>query len=161
MRASSLLIATTAAVALSALPMTAQAADSVWIDRANFDATVDETPGSMHIAAATRGELGGFLDVTLTADDGTLPVGSNVCEPATVDAILTIAPAETFTVRAPGEVCTTFSGDSITANAAFGTRDLTYVGTHKKAKIDGEGFLAVGVIDWLGGQTAFSATVKW
>ena len=38
---------------------------------------------------------------------------------------------------------------------------MTYVGTHKKAKIVGEGFLAVGVIDWLGGQAAFSATVKW
>ena len=161
MRARSLLVATTAAVAITALPMTAQAADSEWIDRANYDATVDETPASMHLAAATRGELGGFLLVTLTADDGTLPVGTNVCEPATVDAILTIAPGETFTVRAPGEACTTFYGDSIQANAAFGTKDMTYVGTHKKAKIVGEGFLAVGVIDWLGGQAAFSATVKW
>ena len=161
MRVRSVLLATTAAVLFSALPMTAQAADSEWIDRANFDATVDETPGSLHIAAATRGELGGYLDVTLTADDGTLPVGSNVCEPATVDAILTIAPGETFTVRAPGEACTTFSGGSIQANAAFGTEDLTYEGTHKKAKIVGEGFLAMGVIDWLGGQAAFSATVKW
>jgi hypothetical protein len=161
MRARSLLLATTAAVALTALPMTAQAADSELIDRANYDATVDKTSASMHIAAATRGELGGYLDVTLTADDGTLPVGSNVCEPATVDAILTIAPGETFTVRAPGEACTTFYGDSIQANAPFGTKDTTYVGTHKKAKIVREGFLSVGVIDWLGGQAAFSATVKW
>jgi hypothetical protein len=161
MRARSLLLATTAAVALTALPMTAQAADSELIDRANYDATVDRTPASMHIAAATRGELGGYLDVTVTADDGTLPVGSNVCEPATVDAVLTIAPGETFTVRAAGEACTTFYGDSIQANAAFGTKDMTYLGTHKKAKIVGEGFLSVGVIDWLGGQAAFSATVKW
>ena len=85
MRARSLLVATTAAVAFTALPMTAQASDSEWIDRANYDATVDRTPASLHIAAATRGELGGYLDATLTAEDGTLPVGSNVCEPATVD----------------------------------------------------------------------------
>ena len=103
MRARSLLLAATAAVAITALPMTAQAADSELIDRANYDATVDETLASMHMAAATRGELGGYLDVTLTADDGTLPVGSNVCEAATVDAVLTIAPGEKFTVRAPGE----------------------------------------------------------
>jgi hypothetical protein len=162
MRPRSLLIATTAAVAFTALPLTADAAEGTYIDRANYDATVDRTDASLRVAAATRGDLGGYLDMTLTADDGTLPTGSNVCEPATLDAVLTIAPAETFAVHTTAEACTTFSGDSIQAFAGFGAKDLEYTGTHKKAKLaDREGFLSIGVIDGFGGQAAFSANVRW
>lgn len=162
MRPRSLLIAAAAAAALSVVPLTAQAAETVYIDRAAYDAVVDQTADSLRVAGATRGELGGYLDVTVIATDGTLPVGSNVCEPASVDAVLTVAPGETLAANVPGELCTGFYGDSMTVNAAVTKKDLTYQGTaHHNAKVAGEGLISVGVISWFGGNAAFSVPVKW
>lgn len=159
----SLLLATATAAALSAaLPLTAHAASAELIDRATFDSTVDQTASSLHVAGATRGELGGYLDVLVTADDGTLPTGSSVCEAATVSAVLTVSPGETLSATVPGELCTSFSGDARSISAAVRSRDLVYAGTaHKRARLVGEGLVSVGVIDWLGGNAAFSATVRW
>ncbi len=162
MRPRSLLFTAAATVALSALPLAAHAATTEMIDRAAYDGTVDKTASSLHMAAETRGELGGYLDVTVTAKDGTLPTGSNVCEPAVIDAVLTVSPGETMTARVRGDLCTGFYGDSMTANGAIDKKAFDYEGTaHSKAKLVGEGLISVGVIDWFGGQAAFSATVKW
>jgi hypothetical protein len=119
MRPRSLLAAAAAAIALSALPMTAQAATTELIDRSAYDSTTEVTAGSLHIDGATRGELGGYLDVTVTAADGSLPVGSNACEAASVDAVLTVSPGETLTAQVAGEICTGFYGDNYTVNAAL------------------------------------------
>lgn len=164
MRPRSLLLTAVATVALSALPLAAQAGahSNELIDRAMYDPTVEQTAASLHIAAATRGELGGYLDVTVTSTDGSLPTGSNICEPAIVDAVLTVSPGETLSAQVPGELCTGFYGDSMTANAAIDKKDLEYEGTaHRKAKVVGEGLVSVGVINNFGGQGAFSVAVKW
>lgn len=162
MRHRSLLLAATAAVALSALPLTAHAAQTELVDRSAFDSTVERTAGSLHIDGTTRGELGGYLDVMVTAEDGSLPSGSNVCEPATVAAVLTVSPGETLSATVPGELCTSFAGDALTVNAAFRSKDLAYEGTaHRKAKVVGDGLIAASHIGWLGGQASFSASLKW
>lgn len=162
MRPRSLLLAATAAVALSALPVTAQAATTEYVDRAAYDGSVEQTAASFHIAAATRGELGGYLDVTVTATDGSLPTGSNACEPVVVDAVLTVSPGETLATSVSGEACTSFYGDATTVNAYFSKKELAYEGTaHKKAKVVGDGLLAASVSSWFGGQASFSAAVKW
>ena len=162
MRPRSLLAAAAAAIALSALPMTAQAATTELIDRSAYDSTTEVTAGSLHIDGATRGELGGYLDVTVTAADGSLPVGSNACEAASVDAVLTLSPGETLTAQVAGEICTGFYGDNYTVNAAVRSRQLDYEGTaHRKAKVVGDGLISASYVPWFGGQAGFSATVKW
>ena len=163
MRHRSLLAATLATAALSALPLTAHAAQAELIDRSNYVGSVERTADSVRIAAATSGELGGYLDVTMTAQDGSLPVGSEVCEPVTIDAVLTVAPAETFTLHVPGEACTTFYGDALRGSADFDNQDVAYEGTHKKVKVVGEGRISatVGGIFPDSGQANFSATVRW
>lgn len=162
MRPRSLLVAAAAAVALSALPFTAHASQTELVDRSAYDGSVERTAGSLRIDGATRGELGGHLDVTVTAADGSLPAGSNVCEPGTVDAVLTVSPGETLSVSARGELCTTFYGDALRVNAAFGTKDLVYAGTaHRKVKVVGDGLLAASDNGWFGGQASFSASLKW
>jgi hypothetical protein len=161
MRHRTLLLTAAATAALTLTPWAAQAQSAELVDRAMFDPTVEQTAGSLHLAAATRGELGGFLDVTVTAADGTLPTGSNVCEPGVLDAVLTVQPGETLSARVPGDLCTGFSGDSITANGGITKADLQYAGTaHRKAKLVGEGLVAVGVQSF-GGQASFSASLRW
>ncbi|HSK27558.1 MAG TPA: hypothetical protein VK894_11680 [Jiangellales bacterium] len=162
MRPRSLLLAATAAVALTALPVTAQAATTEYVDRAAYDGSVEQSASSFRIAGATRGELGGYLDVTVTAVDGSLPTGSNTCEPVVVDAVLALSPVESLSTSVSGEACTSFYGDATTVNAYFGKKDLDYVGTaSKKAKVVGDGLLAASVVPWFGGQASFSAEVKW
>jgi hypothetical protein len=164
MRSRSLFLCAAATAAVVALPLTAQASvrTTEFIDRAMFDSTVDRTTNSFHISGATRGPLGGFLDLTVTADDGTLPTGSNVCEPAAFEAELTLSPGETLSMAVPGEVCTSFFGDALTGNAAIGRKDLEYDGTaHRKVRVVGDGLLAASVIPGLGGQASFSASVRW
>lgn len=164
MRPRSLLLATAAvAVALSAAPVAAQAAQTESISRSTYDAGVERTAASLRVAGATSGELGGYLDVTVTAADGSLPTGSSVCEPATVDAVLTVSPGETLSVTTSGDLCTSFSGESArTFNGYFGSKDLTYDGTaHRKVRVAGDGLIAFSDISWFGGQASFSAALRW
>jgi hypothetical protein len=162
MRTRSLLIAATTALVLSTPPLVAQAATTELIDRSTYDSSVERSESMLRIAGETRGELGGYLDVTVTAADGSLPTGSQVCEPAVVEAVTTLSPGETLAATVPGEVCTGFYGDSLTVNAAVRTKQLTYDGTaHKKAKVVGDGLVAASVVPWFGGQASFSASVKW
>jgi len=131
------------------------------VESTTFDSAVETTADSIRIAGATRGELGGFLDVTVTATDESLPTGSNGCEPAVVDAVLTLSPGETLAAMVPGEACTTFFGDALTVNAAIGQKDLAYAGTaHRDAKLVGDGLIAASN-GWLGGQASFLASVRW
>ena len=106
MRVRSVLLAVTAAVALSAVPLGAHAGTAggrtEMHDRSIFDGAVEKTADSMHFEGQARGELGYFLDVTVTAEDGSLPTGSNVCEPADVSAKLTLPSRESMSVNVEG-----------------------------------------------------------
>ena len=82
--------------------------------------------------------------MTVTAADGSLPAGSNVCERAVVDAVLTVSPGETLTAHVHrGEVCTGFYGDNYTVNATVRSRHVDYEGTaHRKVKVVGDGLVS-------------------
>jgi hypothetical protein len=171
MRSRTLLASATAALALSAVALPAvalpaQAVTTEYVDRATFDAAPDVTTSSIRVAGETRGELGGYLDATVVAKDGSLPTGSEVCEPASVHAVLTLSAGETLTVRVRGTACTSFAGDAITVNAAFRTRHLRYSGTEHthsagcRPRVVGDGLLAMSN-SLLGGQASFSASIRW
>jgi hypothetical protein len=164
-RSRTLLLTAAATAALSAMPLAAHGhqAQTELIDRATYDSAPELAEGSLRVAGPTRGELGGYLDVTVTARDGSLPTGSQVCEHAVVDGVLTVSPGETLTIdRVRGELCTSFYGDSMTLSAGVRSGNVDYEGSaHRRARIVGEGLISVGVISWLGGQASFSATVRW
>jgi hypothetical protein len=164
-RSRTLLLTAAATAALCVLPVAAQASapQTEMIDRAMYDSAPEQSDGSLRVSGPTRGELGGYLDVTVTARDGSLPTGSQVCEPAMIDGVLTLAPGETLSIRrVRGELCTGFYGDSMSMSAGVRSGNVDYEGTaHRKARVVGEGLISVGVVSWFGGQAAFSATVRW
>jgi hypothetical protein len=165
MRSRSLLATAAATAALTLVPLAAQAASqrpAELIDRFAYDAVADQTPGSFHIANATNGELGGYLDLLVEANDGSLPTGPNACEPAIVTTVLTVSPGEVLSSRTRGDLCTGPFGDSMTVNSTVRTRNLSYSGTaHHKPKIVGDGLIAAGVFAPGYGQATFSASIRW
>jgi hypothetical protein len=162
MRTRPLLATAAAAVALTvAAPLAAQAKTTETIDKFVYDSTPQVTAGSWHIDGLTHGEIGPFLDVTVTAVDGTLPTDPRAVERVRVDAVLTLAPGETLTVHAKGSAEAPAAGGTPSVFASFRKKDLTYDGTaHKKAKLVGNGFISAGG-SFLGYQASFSATVSW
>ena len=81
------LIAAAAVALLSAFPGSATAAPvTEVVDRSVFDATPERTVASLRVDGPTAGPLGGTMDVTLRAIDGTLPTAFGSCEPARVKA---------------------------------------------------------------------------
>lgn len=165
MRSRSLLATAAATAALTVVPFAAQAAyqrPAELIDRFAYDAVADQTAGSFHIAGATSGPLGGYLDLLVEAKDGSLPVGSNVCEPAIVTTVLTVSPGEVLSSRTRGEACTSFLDDAITLNSTLRTKNLHYTGTaHHKPKVVGDGLISAGAFDAGYGQANFSASIRW
>lgn len=165
MRPRSLLATAAVAAVFAAVPLTAQAAcqrPAELISRTAFNNPVEQTAGSFHIAGATSGELGGFFDLRVVAKDGSLPTGSEVCEPAIVTSALTVSPGEVLSSRVKGELCTSFFGDALILNAPFRTKDLHYSGTaHHTPKVVGDGLIAANVSAATGGLATFSATIRW
>ena len=166
MRVRSVLLAVTAAVALSAVPLSAHAGTvggrTEMHDRSIFDGAVEKTADSMHIEGQARGELGYFLDVTVTATDGSLPTGSNVCEPADVSAKLTLPSRESMSVQVEGELCTSFYGSSLSLFAGFTQDDFTFHGSAmRRASLIDEGFISLGYGEFFGGQASFFALTQW
>lgn len=156
-----ILTATTALGLVLALPAAANAATLEQIDRSLFDATPEVTASSWHFDGLTAGPLGGALDLVVTAADGAFPTTKGACEPADVRADLQVAPGEVLRIVTTGEVCAHPVDASLTVNASFGRKDVTYTGTaHKKATVVGEGFIAAAN-SWLGGQASVSAAVRW
>jgi hypothetical protein len=100
----SLLATALAAATLVAVPMPAQAADVEYVDRSTYDSTPVVTTSTIHIDGATAGPLGGFLDLTVSAEDGTLPTTRGACDPVDVDAVLTVSPGEQLVVHTTAEV---------------------------------------------------------
>ena len=119
MRIWSPLLAITIGTAVLAAPLAASATTTENLDRRAFDSAPERAADSLHISGATAGPLGGYLDVTFTAADGTLPTAPQTCEPVTVDAVLTVSPGETLTIATTGEACTGFYGGPAAVNAYF------------------------------------------
>ena len=162
MNVRSLLVSTTAAMALVAVvPAGAQAATLERLDRSLFDGTPVVSASSWHFDGATSGELGGALDVVITARDGAFPSTPGACEPVDVRADLQVSPGEVLTVVTTGEACAHVVDASLTVNAYFDRDDVAYSGSaHKKAKVVGDGLIAAKH-SWLGGQASLSTSVRW
>jgi hypothetical protein len=162
MSARSTILTASAALALVvALPAAAQAASLERIDRSLFDAAPQVSASSWHFDGPTAGPLGGALDLVVTAADGSFPTAPGTCEPVNVHAILQVEPGEVLTVETTGEACAHPVDASLTVNAYFDRRDVTYSGTaHKKATVVGDGLIAAKS-SWLGGQASVSAAVRW
>lgn len=101
------------------------------------------------------------MDVTVLAPDGTLPTTFGSCEPARVEATLTVAPGKVVTVRTDGEACAHIVDGSLTVNAGFRKRDVTFASAGRsRPRLVGEGLVAVAHSQ-LGGQASLFATVRW
>jgi hypothetical protein len=148
--------AATAAVLAVAAP--AQAASVEAFDRSAFDTSPDVTVAGWAISAPTSGELGGWLDMTVTVTDGSIPA-NGTCEPANVDAVLTVAPGETFTIHTVADLCTHLLDGTPSLFGSFGAKQTTYSGAHKKARVVGEGFVSFGR-GHLGAQGTVSLSVR-
>lgn len=133
-----------------------------FLSRRTYDSTPERTEASWRIDGATAGPLGGYLDLTATARDGSLPTGLGECEEVSVSAVLTVSPGETLTVHTHrGEACVHQFGGTLSLNAAFRNRHVTYEGTeHGRVRVVGDGLLSAGE-QFLGAQASFNASVRW
>lgn len=152
----------TAAVAATAALMVAmpaaQASTLDRFDRRAFDSAPVVRAAGYSMAGATAGELGGYLDLSVDARDGTLPAPGQ-CEAADVEARLTVSPGESFVIRTVGELCSHVVDGSPTVNAYFGAKQVTYSGTHKRARVT-DGMIA-STRSFLGAQGSVGLTVRW
>jgi hypothetical protein len=162
MRIRTLLTTGVAAAALTiALPLSAQAKETESFSRSLFDGTPERTVSSLRLAGLTAGPLGGALDVTFTASDGSLPTVRGTSEPVDVTAVLTLSPGEVLTIRTTGEASVHQFGDVLQVNAYYGKKDVTYEGTeHKKVKVVGDGLIGAAQ-QWYGAQASVSGTLSW
>ena len=150
-----------AAALTAAAVAPAQAKTTELVDRSLFDGTPERTASSLHFSGPTSGPLGGALDFTATASDGSLPTTFGSCEDVDVSAVLTMSPGEVLTVQTTGEVCAHIVDGSLEINAYFGPRQVHYEGTaHKRARLVGDGLIA-GAHRIYGGQASFSGTFRW
>lgn len=151
------------AAAVSLLPNAASAAPTTeHLSRSTYDSAPEKTTSTWRIDGATRGELGGYLDMTITATSGSLPTTRGECQPVSVDAVLTVEPGEVLTVAgAAGEACMHAFGDTTSVNAYFGKRQLSYEGTkHTRVRLVGDGMLSAGQL-FTGSQASFNASLRW
>jgi hypothetical protein len=154
------LIAGAALSLLAAVPATATAASTELIDRSLFDATPEHTASTLRVDGPTAGPLGGAMDVVVRAVDGTLPTEFGSCEPVWVKAVVTVQPGKIITVRTRGEACAHIVDGSLSANAGFRARNVSYDGYGRcRPKLVGEGLVAVAHSQ-LGGQASFSGTFR-
>ena len=125
MNARSTLIPTLAAAALILVAPAAQAAPPSVdrFDRSAFDSAGVVTGSGYSMAGATSGELGGHLTLAVQAADGTIPAQGQ-CETADVQAVLTVAPGESFAIDTTGELCSHFIDGTPTLNAYFGAKQV-------------------------------------
>ena len=152
------LVTTLAGTALVLAAPGAQARPSYeFIDRAAFDGAPTVTEAGYTMSAATRGELGGHLALTVRAVDGSLP-GAGRCEQATADAVLTTSPGETWEIRTVGEICGHVTDGSPTFNAGVTKKQVTYTGPRTKVQVK------TGLVSfdhsWLGAQGSVSLTLR-
>lgn len=158
MHARTTLTAAFAAAALTLVAPAAQAATVERFDRSAFDSTPVVTDSGYAMSGATAGELGGHLSLSVQATDGTLPARGQ-CESADVQAVLTVAPGETFTVNTTGELCSHFIDGTPTLNAYFGARQVSYAGTHRRARVS-DGIIGFRN-SFFGAQGSVGLSVRW
>lgn len=160
MQTRSIITSTVAAVALTLAAPAAQAMSVDRIDRSAFDAAPAVTASGYTMAAATSGGLGGHLELSVQAADGTVPAQGQ-CETAVVHAVLTVSPGEAFTIDTTGELCShPFSGTPV-LNASFGNKQASYSGVaHKRARVVGDGLIAF-TNSFLGAQGSVGFSVRW
>jgi hypothetical protein len=157
------IIGTAAATTLLSLavPATAHASTTELVDRLLFDGTPDRTASSLHLAGPTNGELGGAMDLSVTAPDGTLPTTPNTCERVRVKAVVTVRPGTVLTVRTSGQGCADLVSGQLTVNAGFDRHDVTFRGCHlQRARLVGQGLIAVGEQP-PSALATFSGTFRW
>lgn len=152
------LVASAAAVAL--VPSTAQAASAENVQRSLFDSTPVLAVDSIQLDGPTSGPLGGAMDVTVRATDGSLPVPPGSCEEVAVEAGVTMSPGKVVALTTTGEGCAHVVDGSLRVNAYFTNRDVTFEGYPRRARLVGDGLLAVSH-GWLGGQASFSGSFRW
>ncbi len=154
--------AITAVIAAAALTLVAPAAQAARptvdrFDRSTFDSTPVVTASGYEMEGATSGELGGYLSLSVQATDGSVPLAGE-CETADVRAVLTVSPGETFTINTKGELCAHFLYGTPTLNAYFGDKQVSYSGTHRKARVtDG----MVAFTNTFGGLASVGLSVRW
>ncbi len=162
MHARPLLVTALAAATLLAVPTAAGAGTVEQLDRRTFDPSPVVTDSTIHLAGATAGPLGGFLDLTVRAQDGTLPTAPGACDAADVEAVLTVSPGETLTVSTTGEVCMHRFSTTLTVLAYFDKKDATWSGTeHRKAKVVGDGLVSASNGVFSGFGASVSAALRW
>jgi hypothetical protein len=98
--------------------------------------------------------------VTATAPDGTLPTVFGSCEPVAVTAVLTVEPGKVLSVRTTGEACAHIVDGTLQVNAGFSARDVTYQGYARRARLVGDGLVALAHTQ-LGGQASFSGSFRF
>jgi hypothetical protein len=136
----------------------AQAATRERFDRGSFDPAPVVTSTGYSMAGDTAGELGGHLTMSVQVKDGSLPAWGE-CEPARVQAVLTVSPGESFAIDTTGELCSHFIDGTPTVNAYFGKKQVSYTGSHKHARVT-DGMIAVKQ-SWLGAQGSVGLSVHW
>ena len=154
-------ILTTTLAATAALVLVApeaQAATQERFDRRAFDPSPVMTSTGYSMSGDTAGELGGHLTMSIQVTDGTLPAWGE-CEPAGVQAVLTVSPGESFAIDTTGELCSHFLDGTPTVNAYFGKKQVNYTGSHKHARVT-DGIIAFQH-SWLGAQGSVGLSVHW
>lgn len=154
--------AAAATVLTISLPTAAHAAKATeQIDRSIFDATPERTVESLHLDGPTAGELGGAIDLTITAVDGSLPTDFGSSEPVHVDAVVTVRPGTVVTVRTDGEASAHIVDGTLQVVAFFDSKDVTFEGYElKKSKLIGDGLISAAHHSF-GGQASISGAVRW
>jgi hypothetical protein len=146
------------AAALTAMAPAAHAAQVDRFDRSAFDSSPVVTGSGYAMSGPTAGELGGHLDLSVEAADGTVPAQGQ-CERAVVTAVLTVSPGEVFAVRTTGELCSHVVDGTPTLNAWFGRKEVVYTGTHRRARVS-DGIIGFRN-SFLGAQGSVGMSVRW
>ncbi len=159
MNARNTLTAVVAAAALTLMAPAAHAKPTVdRFDRFTFDSTPTVTAAGYQMENATHGELGGYLSLSVQASDGSVPAAGE-CESAAVSAVLTVSPGEVFTINTEGELCAHFIGGTPSLNAYFGDKQVSYSGSHRKARVS-DGIIGFGH-SFIGAQASVGLSVRW
>jgi hypothetical protein len=158
MHARSTLTSAFAAAALMLVAPAAQAATVDRFDRSAFDGAPVVTGSGYAMSGTTAGEPGGYLTLSVQAADGTLPAQGQ-CETADVQAVLTVAPSESFAIDTTGELCSHFIDGTPTLNAYFGAKQVSYTGTHKRARVS-DGIIGFKN-SFIGAQGSVGLSVRW
>ena len=161
MRTSTILTATLAGLAVTLAAPAAHATKLEVFDRYAADYAPVVSASGYVMQGTTNGEPGSSLQLSVKTLDDSLP-GAGECEPASVLAVLTVAPRETVTISTTGELCGIVGDGSPALTASFGAPQKTYSGTaNKRARVVGEATISSRT-GWCGASGAVEGlSVRW